>query len=114
MALSSLAIFNTLKESHFYQTLIDLFFKHENCSILHKLIERSFLHIFEASKKIYDVYKRHLFCEVSIIELTGKRVIDTFSSQDSFKVMKRKGYFGLLIRIIKIYSGIQTLDKDIR
>ena len=67
VALSSIGIFNTIKEAHFYQTLIDLMFKHENCSILHKLIERSFLHIFEANKKIYEIYKRHLFCEVSII-----------------------------------------------
>lgn len=61
-SLVSFRIFEKVKECRFYEKLIELLFKNENCSILHMLIERAFLHVFVTEKHIYDLYKKYLFC----------------------------------------------------
>lgn len=75
MTLSSKKMFQRIKEAALYPTLIELLFKHEHCNILHKLIERAFLHIFVTDKKIYELYKYYLFCEISIIDLTVNKIL---------------------------------------
>ena len=75
ITLSSHRVLDKIKEAQLYSILIELLFKHENCNILHKLIERAFLHIFVTEKKIYDHYKKYLFCEISIIDLTVTKIL---------------------------------------
>lgn len=42
------------------------------------LIEKSFLHVFISDRTIYDDYKRFLFCEMNIIDVTATRFLDMF------------------------------------
>lgn len=42
------------------------------------LIEKSFYHVFISERKIYEDYKRHLFCEVDIIDITVNRMLKNF------------------------------------
>jgi hypothetical protein len=72
------------------------------------LIEKSFLHVFISERKIYEQYKKHLFCEIDIIDLTANRVLGQYEDSKVFETLKRKTYFGHFMRILKIYSGIQT------
>lgn len=72
------------------------------------LIERTFLHLFVNEKKFYDDYKHYCFCGMNIIARTAGRI-----SHDKFQQLKGKGFFGHLMRIIKIYSSIQTTDEQI-
>jgi hypothetical protein len=51
-----------------------------------------------------------LFCEISIIDLTAKRLLDDFSS---FEKARKKGYFGILMKIIKIYCSISASNPTI-
>ena len=41
-------------------------------------------------------------------------MIDQYSAEECFKKLKKKGFFGIFIKIIKIYSTIQTTDNEIR
>jgi hypothetical protein len=43
------------------------------------LIEKSFYHIFISERKIYEEYKKHLFCDLDIIDLTANRVLKMYS-----------------------------------
>lgn len=90
-----------------------LLFTHEKNNILHMLIEKSFLHLFISDRKIYGLYKKHLFCELDIIDCTAGAFMKMFSTEQMFKKALKKPYFGHFMRILKIYSGIQTLDEDI-
>ena len=71
ISISSLKIFDCIKKANFFGCLINLMFKHENNNILHMLIEKSFLHVFISDRKIYLDYKKHLFCEIDVIEITA-------------------------------------------
>jgi hypothetical protein len=62
ISISSEELFKTIKDTKFFSCLITLLFKHEENNILHMLIEKSFLHVFISERKIYDQYKKHLFC----------------------------------------------------
>lgn len=77
------------------------------------LIEKSFLHVFISERKIYDKYKKHLFCEVDIIQLTAGKVISLYEDTKIFEILRTKKYFGHFMRILKIYSGIQTTEQVI-
>ncbi len=113
ISISSEEIFQIIKETRFFANLITLLFKHEHNNILHMLIEKSFLHVFISERKIYERYKRHLFCEIDIIELTAGRVMAVYDEAKVFEVLRRKMYFGHFMRILKIYSGIQTTEEGI-
>lgn len=55
-----------------------------------------------------------MFCTISVIDLTAKRLLQQFSETDGFEKIKAKGYFGILMKIIKIYSSISTNNVPIR
>lgn len=55
-----------------------------------------------------------MFCEISLIDLTAKRLLELFPGQDCLEKAKKKGYFGVLIRIIKNYSSIVTTNNKIK
>jgi hypothetical protein len=88
-------------------------FIHEKNNILHVLVEKSFLHIFISDRKIYSNYKKHLFCEIDIIDSTAGFFMRQFPIEKLFEEGKKKSYFGHFMRILKIYSGIQTEDQAI-
>jgi len=75
ITLSSNKILIKVKESDLFPTLIELMFRNEQNNILHKLIERTLSHIFITDKNIYEKYKEYLFIEISIIDLTAKRLL---------------------------------------
>lgn len=75
ISISSENLLQAIKETQFFANLITLLFKHPNSNILHMLIEKSFLHVFISERKIYEKYKKHLFCEIDIIDLTAGRVL---------------------------------------
>lgn len=100
-------------ESRFFGCLIALLFKHEQNNILHMLIEKSFYHVFISERSIYDDYKRHLFCDLDIIDATVSRVLRLFREDNFLAQAKAKPYFGHFMRILKIYSGIQPTDERI-
>lgn len=100
-------------ETRFFGVLVGLLFKHEQNNILHMLIEKSFYHIFISERKIYEEYKKHLFCDLDIIELTVGRALRLFPEEHFYDNIKRKAYFGHFMRILKIYSGIQPTDEAI-
>lgn len=72
------------------------------------LIERTFLHLFVNEKRFYDEYKHYSFCGMNIIARTAGRI-----AGEKFQQLKSRGYFGHLMRIIKIYSSIQTTNEAI-
>jgi hypothetical protein len=88
-------------------------FTHERNNILHVLVEKSFLHIFISERKIYQQYKKHLFCEIDIIDGTAGYFLRLFPIDRLFEEGRKKLYFGHFMRILKIYSGIQTEDQAI-
>jgi hypothetical protein len=53
ISISSIRILKQICEMKFFGNLISLLFKHENCNILHMLIEKSFYHVFISERKIY-------------------------------------------------------------
>lgn len=62
--------------------------------------------------------KHYIFCEVKIIDITAGRYLNQFQNDEQVVAsmgcgFRRKGYFGHLMKIMKIYSGIQTTDEDI-
>lgn len=60
-------------------------FIHEKQNILHVLIEKSFLHIFISERKIYQQYKKHLFCEIDIIDATAGYFMKQFTLEKLFE-----------------------------
>jgi hypothetical protein len=50
-----------------------------------------------------------LFCELDIIGKTANLIVD----KDTNKELKRMGFYGHLMKIIKIYSSIQTINENI-
>ena len=113
ISISSLKILRRICEAKFFGCLIALLFKHEHNNILHMLIEKSFYHVFISERKIYEDYKRHLFCELDIIDATVTRVLRLFKEDGFLEQAKAKPYFGHFMRILKIYSGIQPTDERI-
>lgn len=113
ISISSIRIFKKICETKFFICLINLLFRHEQNNILHMLIEKSFYHVFISERKIYQEYKRHLFCEVDIIDITVNRMLKNFREQKFLDEAKSKSYFGHFMRILKIYSGIQPTDEKI-
>lgn len=113
ISISSGKILESIKKSKFFGCLIELMFRHENNNILHMLIEKSFLHIFISDRRIYQEYKKHLFCELDVIEMTAGAFERMFSIDKIFQEGRKKPYFGHFIRILKIYSGIQTTQESI-
>lgn len=77
------------------------------------LIEKSFYHVFISERKIYEDYKRHLFCELDIIESTANRMLRLFPQENFLKAASKKPYFGHFMRILRIYSGIKPTDQRI-
>ena len=77
------------------------------------LIEKSFYHIFISERQIYDEYKKHLFCDLDIIDITVSRMLRMFPEDNFLNMAKKKPYFGHFMRILKIYSGIQPTDEAI-
>jgi hypothetical protein len=62
--------------------------------------------------------KNYIFCEAKIIDITAGRYLSNFPNDEQIAVSmgttyRRKGFFGHLMKIMKIYSGIQTTDDDI-
>lgn len=67
---------------------------------------------------INEEIKHYIFCEAKIIDITAGRYLSQFQNDEQIAVSmgrtyRRKGYFGHLMKIMKIYSGIQTTDEDI-
>ena len=108
ISISSVQIFKVVKKSGFLATLINLLFRLPNANIVHNLIEKVIVHIFKSEKSIYEYYKEHLFHELDIIKMTTVGVIN-----EEFKVLQKKGYLRHLVRIIKIYSQIETNNINI-
>lgn len=106
-------IFRKICEVRFFGCLINLLFKHESNNILHMLIEKSFYHVFISERKIYEEYKKHLFCELDIIDITVNRMLKQFREDNFLQQAKNKPFFGHFMRILKIYSGIQPTDDKI-
>lgn len=77
------------------------------------LIEKSFYHVFISERKIYEEYKKHLFCELDIIDITVNKMLKLFKEEAFLDQAKSKAYFGHFMRILKIYSGIQPTDERI-
>lgn len=77
------------------------------------LIEKSFLHVFISDRKIYQQYKKHLFCEVDVIQITAGAFSAKFGFENMFREGRKKPYFGHFMRILKIYSGIQNVEESI-
>lgn len=50
---------------------------------------------------------------MDIIDITATRFLNTFTEEKDQNEGKKKGYFGHFMRILKIYSGIQTTDEEI-
>lgn len=72
---------------------------------MHCLIEKTMMHIFINEKSIFEEYREHLFCEVDIIGRTLPVVAKPEASKMSFH--------GHLMKIIKIYSSIKTVNEKI-
>ena len=51
-----------------------------------------------------------MFCEIDIIDLTAGKVMSMYDEGKLFEMMRKKMYFGHFMRILKIYSGIQTTE----
>jgi hypothetical protein len=113
ISISSQKVLSSVKETKFFECLIALLFRFPECNILHMLIEKSFLHIFISDRAIYEQYKKYLFCEMDIIEITANKFLSMFPGEKEQSSAKKKGYFGHFMRILKIYSGIQTTDEEI-
>jgi hypothetical protein len=113
ISISSMKIFKKMCDIKFFSCLIHLLFSHEHNNILHMLIEKSFYHIFISERKIYEDYKKHLFCDLDIIDITVSRVLKMFPEDKFYEHIKKKAYFGHFMRILKIYSGIQPVDEKI-
>lgn len=113
ISISSTGVLTRICEVRFFGNLIELMFKHEECNILHMLIEKSFYHVFISERKIYEEYKRHLFCDIDIIECTANRMLRLFSHDHFLKHASKKSYFGHFMRILRIYSGIKPTDQRI-
>lgn len=113
ISIASTRIFKRICEVRFFGALIDLIFKHENCNILHMLVEKSFYHVFISERKIYEEYKKHLFCELDIIDLTANRILRLFPEQNFLALASKKPYFGHFMRILRIYSGIKPTEDSI-
>ena len=62
MTLSSYRMLNVIKQSELFPEMINLMFKNPNCNIYHTLVERAIKHIIETDKKIFNLYRRYLFC----------------------------------------------------
>ena len=72
--------------------------------------------MFSSDRTIYDLYKHHLFVQAGLMELTIGRLIKSAPDLEAFKqgiTRCHEGGFGCLMRIIKIYSKIQTSDEEI-
>ncbi len=74
--------------------------------------------IFRTERHINEEIKHFIFCELKIIDLTAGRYLTLFQNDEQIAAsmannFRRKGYFGHLMKIMKIYSGIQTTDEDI-
>lgn len=113
ISISSMRIFRRICEVKFFGVLIELLFKHEQVNILHMLVEKSFYHVFISERKIYEEYKKHLFCDLDIIELTASRILRLFPEQGFLSAASKKPYFGHFMRILRIYSGIKPTDDSI-
>lgn len=113
ISISSHKILRRICESRFFGCLIALLFKHEQNNILHMLIEKSFYHVFISERRIYEDYKRHLFCDLDIIDATVSRILRLFKEDNFLQQAQAKPYFGHFMRILKIYSGIQPTDERI-
>ena len=114
MTLSSFKMMAVIKESELFPTMIDIMFRDGTCNIFHNLLERAIRHIIITEKKIFDKYRRYLFCEISIMDLTIKRLIEMHPNEDGLQQARKQPYFGILMTIVKVYSGITTSDSLIR
>lgn len=110
ISISSYQILENVRKTNFFGCLIKLLLVHEQNNILHKLIEKSFLHVFISDRMIYAEYKKHLLCELDIIDCTAGHIARLFPDEDMLEKAKKKQYFGHFMRILKIYSGIETKD----
>ena len=84
ISIASMRIFRAICDCGFFASLVELLFRHSANNVLHMLIEKSFYHVFISERKIYEEYKRHLFCEVDIIKATVSRILGLFSEQRFF------------------------------
>lgn len=105
ISLNSPNLLAVVKKTGFFGLLLDLMYKFPNANIMHNLIEKTFLHVFSNDKSLYLNYLEHLFCEVDVIGRTANVAIKA--------EMRAMGFYGHLIRVIKIYSGIQTTNDNI-
>lgn len=79
------------------------------------MLEKLFLLIFRTERIINEEIKHYIFCEAKIIDITAGRYLSQFQNDEQIAASmgcayRRKGYFGHLMKIMKIYSGIQTTD----
>ena len=114
MTLSSQQMMTVIKESELFPVMIDIMFRDGNCNIFHNLLERAIRHIIVTDKKIFDKYRRYLFCEISIMDLTIRRLSEMFPNDENLLQVRKTPYFGILMSIVKVYSTITTSDTLIR
>jgi hypothetical protein len=79
------------------------------------MIEKLFLLIFRTERLINEEIKSYIFCEAKIIDLTAAKYMTEFTSDENLassmgNSYRRKGYFGHLMKVMKIYSSIQTTN----
>jgi len=75
---------------------------------VHKQIERAFFAIFCSERKVCEEYRRYLFCTAGIIEMTAGEGLKRIPKPNDTSA--RLGWFGYLMKIVKVYSKIQTDD----
>jgi hypothetical protein len=109
--LSSFKISQIVRDSKFLENLLSLMFKWPNLSIVHKQVERAFCAVFCSERRVCEVYRKYLFCEASIIEKTAGECLNRVESigDQSLKL----GWFSYLMKIVKVYSKIQTNDEEV-
>lgn len=80
------------------------------------MVEKVFYQMFNSERSVFEEYKKYLFCQANLIEITVGNYLAKIKDLGQFKAninSLHEGYFAYLMRIIKIYSKIQTNDDEI-
>lgn len=65
---------------------------------------------------MFEEYRKYLFCQANLIEITVGSYIARIADLSQFRLAissSHEGFFAYLMRIVKIYSKIQTNDDEI-
>lgn len=106
----------TVKRVKYIELLISLLFKLPSLSIVHKMVEKVFFLVFNSDKGVFEEYRKYLFCQANLIEITVGNYVGRIGDLHQFRLAistSHEGFFAYLMRIVKIYSKIQTNDDEI-